>query len=108
MLMSLSSLSLLLLAGALPLATPGIDRDDPPVAAPVPKAEADDPDAQANQDIVVTARRREERVQDVPIALSVLSGEDLADAAILFEQSAQLSDQHTRAGCAVWAHERRY
>ncbi|MDT8758371.1 TonB-dependent receptor [Sphingomonas psychrotolerans] len=75
--MSLSSLSLLLLASASPLtAGPAAVRDDPPVAATPDDPET--PDVQSNQDIVVTARRREERVQDVPIALSVLSGEDLA------------------------------
>lgn len=42
------------------------------VAAP----EADVPAAEA--EIVVTARRREERAQDVPIALSVVSGEQIA------------------------------
>lgn len=78
--MSLASLSLLLLAGASPLAV-AVPAEDPVVAAP-----ADDPEAQRapavqdNADIVVTARRREERVQDVPLALSVLSGETLADS----------------------------
>ncbi|TGX56193.1 TonB-dependent receptor [Sphingomonas gei] len=80
--MSLSSLSLLLLASASPLATPAPVRDDPPAVAPGIEAAADDPtddpDAQSSQDVVVTARRREERVQEVPIALSVISGEDLA------------------------------
>ncbi|MCX8474539.1 MAG: TonB-dependent receptor [Sphingomonas sp.] len=72
--MSLSSLTLLLLAGASPLATTAPDRDDPPAV----ETAVEDPAAQGNEDIVVTARRREERVQEVPIALSVLSGEDLA------------------------------
>lgn len=72
--MSLSSISLLLLASASPLATPVPVREDPTVVEPAD----DDPEPQASQDIVVTARRREERVQDVPIALSVISGEDLA------------------------------
>ena len=40
-----------------------------PVAAP-----------QASGDIVITARRREERLQDVPIAVSVLGGATLANA----------------------------
>lgn len=40
---------------------------------------ASDPDTQANtvNDIVVTAQRREERLQDVPIAVTALSGEQL-------------------------------
>ncbi|MHA6721239.1 TonB-dependent receptor [Sphingomonas sp. RS6] len=47
-------------------------------------APAIEPPAQAEPgkgtDIVVTARRREERVQEVPIAISVLSGTDLDQA----------------------------
>ncbi|AJP71420.1 TonB-dependent receptor [Sphingomonas hengshuiensis] len=82
--MSLASLSLLLLAGASPSAI-AAPRLDPPVMVATDGAN-DDPDAQQapavqdRNDIVVTARRREERVQDVPIALSVLSGETLADS----------------------------
>ena len=38
-------------------------------------------------DIVVTARRREERIQDVPIAVSAISGEDLSAKSVV-----QLSD----------------
>ena len=75
--MSLSSLTLLLLASSSPLGTGAPDRDDPPV---VEAAAAEDPAVDDSQDVVVTARRREERVQDVPIALSVLSGEDLAES----------------------------
>ena len=45
-------------------------------ALPQIEASASEPDA-----IVVTARRREERAQDVPIALSVLSGVSLAQQA---------------------------
>ncbi|WP_448664164.1 TonB-dependent receptor [Sphingomonas sp. CJ20] len=77
--MRLSSLSLLLLATVSPLGAVAQAHDDPTA----PKAAVkDDPEAAAVQDrndIVVTARRREERVQDVPIAVSVLTSEQLAD-----------------------------
>src|SRR5690606_11504394 len=36
----------------------------------------------SNTDIVVTAQRREERLQDVPISISVLSGERVESLAI--------------------------
>ncbi|RSV43255.1 TonB-dependent receptor [Sphingomonas sp. ABOLE] len=48
---------------------------EPDVPAPVAEA----PQRQ-DGDIVVTARRREERIQEVPVALSVLSGATLAEA----------------------------
>ncbi|MEH3101706.1 TonB-dependent receptor [Sphingomonas adhaesiva] len=55
-----------LLAGTAPVATPA----EPAVSAPV----ADEAPA---GDILVTARRRTESVQDVPVAISVLGGEAL-------------------------------
>ncbi|MBW8842787.1 MAG: TonB-dependent receptor plug domain-containing protein, partial [Sphingomonadales bacterium] len=50
-----------------------------PATAPVPQA---DPQAAPTPggDIVVTARRRSERLQTVPLAVAVLSGETLANA----------------------------
>lgn len=39
-------------------------------------------DAAASNEIVVTARNREERLQDVPLAVTALSGDDLADAGV--------------------------
>jgi len=51
---------------AVPAATPGPQVD--PQAAP-----------KADGDIVITARRREERLQNVPIAVSVLSGETISN-----------------------------
>ncbi|WP_213980753.1 TonB-dependent receptor [Sphingomonas sp. dw_22] len=84
--MSLSSLGLLLMAGVSPLtAVPLPAPEDPPVIAaredpdPDPDPQAT-PTAQDNGEIVVTARRREERAQEVPIAVAVLSGEQLADS----------------------------
>ncbi len=65
----LSSIALLL-ASAAPVATPP---EPAPVADPAAPQEA-----QAPGDIVVTAQRRQERAQDVPIALSVITGNDIA------------------------------
>jgi iron complex outermembrane receptor protein len=120
-LMSLSSLALLLMAGTSPLAAAPISapEDTPVVAAKEYPAAAEDAQAQDKGEIVVTARRREERVQEVPIAMAVIGGEELesgafnvnrlqqsaADAAILFEQPAQLGDQHPRPGRAVRPHQ---
>ncbi|WP_010543843.1 TonB-dependent receptor domain-containing protein [Sphingomonas elodea] len=68
--MSLPLIPLLLLSGAMPAA------NDPEVRVPPPVAE---PQSQSG-DIVVTARRREERIQEVPVAVSVLSGTTLSEA----------------------------
>lgn len=59
-----------LLAAALTIANPAVAQDVTDVGAPADR-EADAPDS---GDIVVTAQRREERVLDVPIAVSVLNG----------------------------------
>lgn len=67
--MSLPLIPLLLLSSAMPAAP------DPEVPKPV----AEEPQRQ-DGDVVVTARRREERVQEVPVAISVLSGATLAEA----------------------------
>ena len=45
----------------------------PPTAAPVAVASADD----AGADIIVTAQRRAERLQDVPLSVTALSGEQI-------------------------------
>jgi len=75
--MSIAALTLALLATAAPAT-------DPPAAAPAetPAAAAgaepqDAPAANKDGDIVVTARRREERAQDVPLAMSVVGGQEL-------------------------------
>lgn len=77
--MSLNALTLLLLTSA--AQAPDMPKPEPaPAAQPVPAAQpAAEEDAAPQSDIVVTARRREERVQDVPIAVSVLSGSQIAD-----------------------------
>ena len=50
----------------------------PAFAQTAPATSAAEPAAQDElQDIVVTAQRREERLQDVPIAVSAISGADL-------------------------------
>jgi iron complex outermembrane receptor protein len=70
----------LLLAGAAPFVLLSLPAQGQALAATAVSS-ADDtvvaPDEGQNTDIVVTARRREERAQDVPIALSVISGEVL-------------------------------
>lgn len=63
-----------------------------PVTAPAPSPEAPGPEANPAQDeektsldtneIVVTAQRRTERVQDVPISITALTGEQLKNAAV--------------------------
>jgi iron complex outermembrane receptor protein len=70
----LSSVALLL-ASTAPVATP--PAAPAPVAATATVADAAQ-EAPAAGDVIVTAQRRQERAQDVPIALSVISGNELA------------------------------
>ena len=76
----------LLLAQAAPI--PADQASPPPAAeAPVEQAPAAEDDTQAlglqqGGDIVVTARRRAETVQDVPIAMSVIGGTTLAETGV--------------------------
>lgn len=66
-----------LLLSAIGWAYPACARDVPvPTPAPEAAPDAKDPPA-SEKEITVTARRRQERAQDVPIALSVVSGEAL-------------------------------
>jgi iron complex outermembrane receptor protein len=74
--MSLATLTLALLASTSPIA------DTTPVAPETPAADAQDAQTEtatpdSSNDITVTARRREERAQEVPLALSVVSGQEL-------------------------------
>lgn len=50
---------------------------------PAPDAEATASDEAYGTDIVVTARRTEERLQDVPVAITALSGDDLKARSIV-------------------------
>jgi len=63
-----------LLASTAPAVTPPPETPAPTEAAPQQDAKPDD-----TGDVVITARRREERLQDVPIAVAVLSGKTLDD-----------------------------
>jgi len=76
----LTSLSLTALASAFPATAFADDKAAPPGAASaVPSAVADtDAGPEGGGDIVVTARRRAESAQDVPIALSVVDDKALA------------------------------
>jgi iron complex outermembrane recepter protein len=77
-LMPLPAAAQTVLASAAPVATP--DPVDAPAAAPdtsAPDTAAPDTAEPQAADVVVTARRRQERAQDVPIALSVVSADAL-------------------------------
>ncbi len=49
------------------------------LANPALAQEASEEESHGNQDIIVTAQFREERLQDTPIAITAVSGEDLAN-----------------------------
>ena len=75
--------TLLRATSAMPLAALALAAFSAPAYAqsassPAPAAEADDA---APGEIVVTAQKRSENLHDVPVAVSVLSGESLAQAA---------------------------
>ncbi|MDB5671183.1 MAG: hypothetical protein JWO25_2142 [Alphaproteobacteria bacterium] len=74
--------ALLAPAAAMAQATPQQATTEPATAA---EAQADTPQADTgkNEDIVVTAQRREERLQDVPISVSAISGKSMERAGIV-------------------------
>src|SRR3546814_13351282 len=57
-------------------AAPAMAQAAPADAAPVAASEADDSNI---NEIIVTAQKREQNLQDVPISMAVVSGEKLAD-----------------------------
>lgn len=70
--------------GAYVVTRASVPRQDAPVrrkrpAAPPPAAETPSPQVSAVEDVIVTARRMEERIIDVPVAVSAFSGEQLDD-----------------------------
>ncbi|MCJ2178194.1 TonB-dependent receptor [Novosphingobium album (ex Hu et al. 2023)] len=66
--------SVLALSGGIGISAPAMAQDAPP-AAQAPE--------EAGGDIIVTARRREERLVDVPIAVTTFSGDQLAKSGAL-------------------------
>lgn len=74
--MAAPSFALLLASAAMISDPPARAPEAPPAGS---SAQAGDAPPPQDAGITVTARRREERVQQVPIALSVLSGQALAD-----------------------------
>lgn len=53
-----------------------------PLSRPEPELPVREPPPRQLEEIIVTARRREESLQDTPVAVSALSGEQLADIGI--------------------------
>jgi len=77
--MSLSTFALSLLASTSPIAALPATQD-PPVAAQGQDTPAAQEEVKDEGTIVVTARRREEKLQEVPIAVTVVNGNDLAQS----------------------------
>jgi len=88
-----------------PLATASL----PDKSLPAPDAEAEGPSAPQNssklKEVVVTAQRREESAQQVPIAVSVLSGESLEDTGV-GRSAGQVLDYVPNASAATQLHSR--
>jgi iron complex outermembrane recepter protein len=76
------SLYAVLMAGAVMGAAPTIVH-----AQSGPEAASED----GIEDIIVTARKREESVQDVPVTIDVFSGDDLSDAGVLQPRELQFA-----------------
>jgi len=65
---------------AIAIAAPAWAQEAPPAVAPADDQAA--PEAASAGDIVVTAQRREERLQDVPLSISAVSGATLEKAGV--------------------------
>ena len=85
--LNLSALQFLAAVSAFAAIAPQAFAQDATTAMPSPDDAAAQDSDEGFRDIIVTARRREERIQDVPIAVSAVSGEDLAAKSVV-----QLSD----------------
>jgi iron complex outermembrane recepter protein len=72
---------LLALALTAAFAMPAWAQDDPPAAETETAAEEVQQEGALGEEIVVTARKREENLQEVPVAVTVMTGETLADTA---------------------------
>jgi iron complex outermembrane receptor protein len=69
-------------------------------------AMAQEDGASADEEIVVTARRREERLQDVPVAVTAISGDELAaagaqDITVLSQSVPNITLENSRATSAT-------
>lgn len=78
--LALLALATTSLAGFAPLAAAAQTAPDP--AAPVQPAPVDAADAAQVQEIVVTAQRREQNLQDVPVAVTAFGAQQLADQSV--------------------------
>lgn len=82
------SLLLTLLGALCVTAVPALAQDTPP--AQTTQAQAEQPQT-ASEEIVVTARKREENVQEIPVAVSVVTADELEESA-----AADLSELQTQ------------
>jgi iron complex outermembrane receptor protein len=62
-------------------AVPAIAQETPPQTPPPATEQAQEPTPAASEEIVVTARKREENVQEVPVAVTVVTSDELEEAA---------------------------
>src|SRR3546814_20840932 len=67
-------------------------------AQTIAEAPAASDDSTGLQDIVVTARRKEERLRDVPISVSALQGETIASRNIVQQEDLTVRSEERRVG----------